>query len=150
MKKLILFLCFLSIVGCGYKPIFSNKGANFSIDKIEYNKNKLNKIIYNNLSSYQNAKDKEYIYNIEIFTSDNKTVISKDSKGNPSNFRLNISVNFKVFESKKLIFTKIYEEKFDYPNTSKKFELNQYEDELRKSILNQVSDRIIKNLFMIK
>ena len=39
MKKIILFLGFLSLVSCGYQPIFSNKDSNFLIEEIIFDKN---------------------------------------------------------------------------------------------------------------
>ena len=45
MKKNILILFFILFIGCGYKPIYSTSNTNFTINEIEYDRNKLNKII---------------------------------------------------------------------------------------------------------
>ena len=72
MKKNILTLFFILFIGCGYKPIYSTSNTNFTINEIEYDRNKLNKIIDNNLSSYQNKLDKKIIYNIKINSNEKK------------------------------------------------------------------------------
>ena len=39
MKKIIIFLTFLLLTSCGYKPVFSSKNSNFSIEEIIHNEN---------------------------------------------------------------------------------------------------------------
>jgi hypothetical protein len=150
MKKNILILFFILFIGCGYKPIYSTSNTNFTINEIEYDRNKLNKIIDNNLSSYQNKQDKKIIYNIKINSNEKKIITQKNSKGNPFNFRMSIFVSIEVYENQKLKMKKSYEEAFDYENKSKKFELRQYEDEIKIQILKKISNKIIADLYSIK
>ena len=150
MKKIISFIFFIFIVGCGYQPLFNAQKLNFSINKIEYEKNKLNRLIAQELNAYQNEKDVEHKYNLKIFSYENKKITLKDKKGDPSNLRLSLSTEIKVFDNQKLIFEKKYKESFEYQNTSKKFELRKYEDRIRQSMLGQISNRIINDLYSIK
>tara|TARA_B110000495_G_C22548763_1_gene332077 strand:- start:22 stop:474 length:453 start_codon:yes stop_codon:yes gene_type:complete len=150
MKKIILFIFFIFTVGCGYQPVFNAQKLNFSISKIEYEKNKLNRIIAKELGAYQNKKNIKQEYNLKIFSYENKKVTLRDKKGDPSNLRLSLSTEIKVLDKQKLIFEKRYEESFEYQNTSKKFELRKYEDEMRQSMLGQISNRIINDLYSIK
>ena len=150
MKKIILFILFIFTISCGYQPIFNAQKLNFSINKIEYEKNKLNRLIAQELNAYQNEKDVEHKYNLKIFSYENKKITLKDKKGDPSNLRLSLSTEIKVFDNQKLIFEKKYKESFEYQNTSKKFELRKYEDRIRQSMLGQISNRIINDLYSIK
>ena len=150
MKKIILFILFIFTISCGYQPIFNAQKLNFSINKIEYEKNKLNRLIAKELNAYQNKKDVEHKYNLKIFSYENKKITLKDKKGDPSNLRLSLSTEIKVFDNQKLIFEKKYKESFEYQNTSKKFELRKYEDRIRQSMLGQISNRIINDLYSIK
>ena len=150
MKKNILILFFILFIGCGYKPIYSTSNTNFTINEIEYDRNKLNKIIDNNLSSYQNKQNKEFIYDIKINSTEEKVTTLKDLKGNPSSFRLSLFVNIEVYEDEKLKMKKDYNEVFNYENTSKKFELKQYENQIKISILEKISDKIITDLYLIR
>ena len=150
MKKIISFIFFIFIVGCGYQPLFNAQKLNFSINKIEYEKNKLNRLIAQELNAYQNEKDVEHKYNLKIFSYENKKITLKDKKGDPSNLRLSLSTEIKVFDNQKLIFEKKYDESFEYQNSSKKFELRKYEDKIRQSMLGQISSQIINDLYSIK
>ena len=129
---------------------FNVQKSNFSIDKIEYEKNKLNRVIAKELTTYQNKKNVEQKYDLKIFSYENKKVTLKDKKGDPSNLRLSLSTEIKVFDNQKLIFEKKYDESFEYQNSSKKFELRKYEDKIRQSMLGQISSQIINDLYSIK
>jgi len=150
MKKIILFTFFILIVGCGYQPIFNTQQSNFSIDEIRYEKNKLNKTIAKELSSYRDKESVEQIFRLEISSYENKKITLKDKKGDPANLRLNLFTELKVFDNQKMILEKKYEESFEYQNTSKKFELRKYEDKIRSSMLERISNRIISDLYSIK
>ena len=150
MKKIILFTLFILIVGCGYQPIFNAQQSNFSINEIEYKKNKLNKALVKELNSYKDKKNVEKIFRLEISSLENKKITLKDKKGDPANLRLSLVTELKVFDSQKMILEKKYEESFDYQNTSKKFELRKYEDKIRSSMLERISSRIISDLYSIK
>jgi hypothetical protein len=150
MKKIILFTFFILIVGCGYQPIFNTQQSNFSINEIRYEKNKLNRTIAKGLSPYKNKENVEQIYRLEISSYENKKITLKDKKGDPANLRLNLFTELKVFDNQKMILEKKYEESFEYQNTSKKFELRKYEDKIRSSMLERISNRIISDLYSIK
>ena len=150
MQKNIIILFFILLIGCGYKPIYSTNNVNFTINEIEFSRNDLNKTISNNLSSYQNKQNKEFIYNIKINSAEEKITTLKDLKGNPSSFRLSLFVNIEVYEDEKLKMKKDYNEVFNYENTSKKFELKQYGYQIKISILEKISDKIITDLYLIR
>ena len=150
MKKIILFTFFILIVGCGYQPIFNAQQSNFSINEIEYKKNKLNKALVKELNSYKDKKNVEKIFRLEISSLEDKKITLKDKKGDPANLRLSLVTELKVFDSQKMILEKKYEESFEYQNTSKKFELRKYEDKIRSSMLERISSRIISDLYSIK
>ena len=150
MKKIILFICFIFTISCGYQPIFNAQKSNFSINKIEYEKNQLNRTIVKELKSYQNKEGVAQEFDLQIFTDEYKKVTLKNKKGDPTNLRLTLSTRLKVFNNQKLIFEKKYDESFEYQNTSKKFELRKYEDKIKLSMLGQISSQIINDLYSIK
>ena len=150
MKKIILFICFIFTISCGYQPIFNAQKSNFSINKIEYEKNQLNRTIVKELKSYQKKEGVAQEFDLQIFTDEYKKVTLKNKKGDPTNLRLTLSTRLKVFNNQKLIFEKKYDESFEYQNTSKKFELRKYEDKIKLSMLGQISSQIINDLYSIK
>ena len=150
MKKIILLISLLLTFQCGYKPILMSNSNSFGINEIKFNQKKLSGKIENRLKVYQNKNSVNNTFNLEISITENKTVTLKDSKGDPLNFRINVDIELKVFENKKLLFTKIYTENSDYKNTSKKFDLAQRERELKSSLINQITNNLIKDLHSIK
>tara|TARA_B110001450_G_C17276411_1_gene341662 strand:- start:98 stop:547 length:450 start_codon:yes stop_codon:yes gene_type:complete len=149
MKKIISIIIFLIIAGCGFKPIFKSSDTNFSINKIEYNDN-LGKIIKNNLKSYLNKDNKKFNYSLIITSKESKLITLKNKKGDPASFKLTIDVLVSVLENNKVKIEKIFQETFNYNNTSKKFELSMYENEIRKRILDRISEEIIVSLYTIQ
>ena len=143
-KNLIKFLILLFFVsGCGYNPIFSNKNSNFAIYEISASGNsKLNKIINNRLNNYKGSDGiKKFSINLE--TSLNKNISSKDSKGNPKTFRLTIESNVLVKDIDGNTKNKLFLKSTDYNNKNNKSELKKYENEASKNLSEKISDEII-------
>ena len=149
MRKIITLLLLITLVSCGFKPMFSTSESNFSINKIEYS-GKMGKIIFNNLKQYLKKEGRDYNYDLLAKVSENKEITLKDKKGNPSGFRQTITANLSVFENDELIFEKTFQKKFDYGNSLKKFELSKFENEIKKSMLNKISQEIILSLYSIQ
>jgi hypothetical protein len=149
MRKIITLLLLITLVSCGFKPMFSSSESNFSINKIEYS-GKMGKIIFNNLKQYLKKEGRDYNYDLLAKVSENKEITLKDKKGNPSGFRQTVTANLSVFENDELIFEKTFQKKFDYGNSLKKFELSKFENEIKKSMLNKISEEIILSLYSIR
>ena len=149
MKKIVSIILFLIIAGCGFKPIFKSADTNFSINKIEYNNN-LGKVINNNLKGYLNKEQKEFNYDLIITSEESKLTTLKDKKGDPASFKLTIDVSVSVLENNKIKIERVFQETFNYNNTSKKFELSRYEDEIRNGMLERISEEIIVSLYTIQ
>jgi len=135
---------------CDYKPIYSKNNQNFGIKIIEFNENRSNKILATRLKNYSYEKDNNFIYELKLLTSENKLVLSKDTKGDPLLLGLKINLKIEVFEKGKLIKKKEYNEQFKYQNLSKKFELNSYESEIRLNIYDKMISKILIDLTNLK
>ena len=131
----LLFFLFL-LSSCAYEPILNKNNFEFSIniDKINGD-HKINSIIVNN---FYNLKDKEKKYDLTISSTKEKNIISKDSKGDPSIFELQINVNYSVKKDGKTLIVNKINRKTTYNNITDKFELENYE----KNIINNLSIRI--------
>ena len=143
-KSIILLSLFL-LTACGYTPLYIAKKENFYISEIQSN-NKNNYYYYfkNNLKSYmQGDQVNKKNLKIKIDLSKNKKTISKDSKGNPLIYSLEISSNVKVLEDENLVLKKIIRKKFKYNNKSDIFELYRYEEKVEKNLIKLISDDII-------
>jgi hypothetical protein len=149
MKK-YLFIILLLINQCDYKPIYSQNNQNFGIKIIEFNENRSNKILATRLKNYSYKKNNLFSYELKLLTSENKLILSKDTKGDPLLLGLKINLKIEVYEKDKLIAKKEYNEQFNYQNLSKKFELNSYESEIRLNIYDKMISKILIDLANLK
>ena len=149
MKK-YLFIILLLFNQCDYKPIYSQNNQNFGIKIIEFNENRSNKILATRLKNYSYKKNNLFLYELKLLTSENKLILSKDTKGDPLLLGLKINQKIEVYEKGKLITKKEYNEQFNYQNLSKKFELNSYESEIRLNIYDKMISEILIDLTNLK
>ena len=139
--KILVLLFF--ITGCGYSPIFSSKESNFSIKELRSEGNKkLNNIISNRLNNYKNLESNNY-YTVVISTNLEKEITSKDTKGNPKTFRLNIKSKINVKDLKGNLNEKLFSKSVNYNNKKNKFELKKYENEISANLAEKISEQII-------
>ena len=130
--------------GCGYQPIFSSKDIKFSIDQMEVDGDeKLNRAILKKLQNYKKNSSSINLYNLKITTKKNKFITSKDTKGNPKTFRIEIINELSVLTNKKVIANKIFKESQNYNNKSSKFELNEFEEKTVNNLIEKISENII-------
>jgi len=150
MKKYYLFIMLIFLTQCDYKPIYSQNNQNFGIRIIEFNENRSNKILAKRLENYSYKKNNLFLYQLKLLTSENKLILSKDTKGDPLILSLKINLKIEVYEKNKLITKKEYNEQFNYQNLNKKFELNSYESEIRLNIYDKMISKILIDLANLK
>ena len=99
-KKITIIISFLLLLSCGYKPIFSSSKANFSITEIKLlGEKSIGSKIKKNLNIYKNAENKSIFYSLKINSDQKKNVVSKDAKGDPKIFEIQVKSNFVVYFS---------------------------------------------------
>ena len=139
--KLIILLFF--ITGCGYNPIFSNKNSNFSIVEIKSTGNSnLNKILINKLHNYKNTSGKKK-FSLKIDTNLKKEVASKDTKGNPKTYKMNVNLRIYVEDEKNNLNDKSFSKSINYNNSNNKFKLKKYESKTAKNLTEKIAEEII-------
>ncbi len=141
LVKLLIF--FFLISACGYSPIFSNKENNFSVVILSSTgNNKLNKILEKKLSKYTGI-DNDKFFTLEIDTKLNKTISTKDSKGNPKTFTININSIILIKDSSGKLSEKKYYKSINYNNSDDKFDLHKYENKIAKNLIEKISEELI-------
>ncbi len=150
MKKYYLIIMLLLFTQCDYKPIYSQNNQNFGIKIIEFNQNRSNKILASRLKNYSYKKNNLFLYELKLLTSENKLILSKDTKGDPLQLGLKINLKIEIYEKNVMISKREYSEQFNYQNLSKKFELNNYENEIRSNIYNKMVSKILIDLANLK
>ena len=150
MKKILISFCFLILFECsGYKPIFATKDLTFFISEIENtDNNKITKKIINNLRSYKLENTNKKGYSLKIISAENNKVTSRDSKGDPLTYRLEISVETKIFNdnSNLLLNTLKIKKDFVYNYQINQFELGQYKKNIIENLIVKISEEIIFEL----
>ena len=151
MKKIFLVIIILLLNNCGYTPIYSAKDSNFKIISLNSNvKNNLTNYIENSISVFSN-EDSNKKLNIVFDLKENVSVILKDSKGDPSKNRLTITVDLSLFDiNKNLLASNTFSESFQYNIDDNKYNLKQYEKNIKFSLVEQISSQIIEYLTNVK
>jgi len=155
INKFLTILTFFLLFSCGFEPIYSQKkldsNYNFTIASIGFSgNNNINQYLKNNLINYTNNKGKETRYDLIINSTIKKKITSKNKKGNPEIFHTKILINVEIIEDNKIKNKTIFEESFEYKNKSNKFELNKYEENIKKNLANKLSKDLIEYLYYIK
>ena len=145
MIKKLLILSFLFLYACtGYTPVFSKK-TNYKFNSIELNGEKrLNQILYRNIKSLENENAENILFlSLKINTQKTKKIHSKDAKGDPNKYKMEIQTSLEVnlnnseADQKDFIVSEIYDD-FD-----SQFELNKYEKKIMGIMTERLSEKII-------
>ena len=147
--KYLIYL--ILITGCGYQPIYSGNDINFSIGETKISGDrKFNNILIRKLEIYKNQENKSIIFDLDFISKINKITTSKDTKGNPKTFRIEIVIILKVSEDKKIKYVKNFSKSTNYNNTTNKFSLKKYEETIKENLFEGILEDIIRYLQTIK
>ena len=151
MKKIILIFLIFLLNSCGYTPIYSSKDSNYKIINFQKNiNNNLTNYIQNTINAFSND-DANKSLNIKFKFEEEVIIILKDSKGDPSKSRLNITVNLSVLDTNQnLIASNVFSENFEYNIDDNKFNLKQYEKNIKFNLVEQITQEILAFLANIK
>ena len=139
-KNFKYFFIFLFLLSCGYTPIYQiKKDSNFKIDTINFSGDKnIGREIIRGLKNFE-GNDAKNIFDLDLNTSKQESIVSKDKKGNATSYKLVLTVDAN-FTNK--INNKNYEKKFTKETTfnskNSKFELDQLKTNLEKNMISQI------------
>jgi len=148
MKKTI-FILFIFIASCGYQPIYLNN----NLKNIEYNKINIDgeieigKKIINSLSLRENTSNKQ-LSDLTLFSSFKIDEIAKNSKGQTETYRSSIVVSVKIIDDQKIIKNKTFSDDFTYNKKNNKFELTEYQEDVKNQLVNRIIEDLILFLNM--
>ena len=148
IKKLLLILTSLIFINsCGYQPIYVNKNVkNMEFFEISLGGDKeVNRKIINSLSIKKNEFDSRLgeLFIDSVYTIDE---VSKNSKGQVISYRSKIEVGLIIKEGEKVIKDVSFIEEFTYNNRDNKFELTEYQKDVKNNIVVKILERIIVSL----
>tara|TARA_B100000787_G_C16038328_1_gene225848 strand:- start:164 stop:634 length:471 start_codon:yes stop_codon:yes gene_type:complete len=154
-NKILSFLIFLFLSSCGYEAIYSEKNQinyDFSINELNFNKGgdrQINIKLKEKLKGYT-QRQKDNNFKLRIFSTSKKSIIAKDAAGDATNFKIEIAVNIEVLKDNKFKNNFSIIESFNYNNNSDKFELKNYEKEIKSNLSNTISNKLILRLSNIR
>ena len=147
MKNIILISFLLFIYSCGYTSVYKNQNSNnFQINIVEMQgDNDINNMIKNELKFYSN-RNSEKKYDISINSDYQKIIISKNSAGVATDYKLLVDTKITInFNNKTDIFN--FSENINMKSNSNSFEQNNYERNLKKNFASSIRDKFIIKIF---
>ena len=153
LRKQIILLLLLLLSSCGYETIYSKKNSLnyvFSVSDLSFVGDKtVNLKIKERLNNYaQGKKDKDFI--LKISSTSDKITLAKNTTGDATSFKNSISIDVEVLMNNKFKSNFIILESFNYNNISNKFNLKQYEKEIKNSLAEAATEKLIFKLSNIQ
>ena len=144
MKKIFLISIILFLNGCGYTPLYSSKDSNYKVISLNKNvNNSLTNYVENSIQVISNENAKKS-FNINFDYNENIIVILKNSKGDPTKNRINVVIDLSLLDSNgNLITSKQFSESFEYNIDDNKFNLKQYEKNIKFNLIEDITQQIL-------
>ena len=143
MKKL-LFIIRILITSCSYQPIYlKNDLKNIEFYKINTEgESEVNSQILNSLSLKENTSNKK-LAELTLSSFFKVEEISKNSKGQTETYRSSISVVLKIIKNKNKLKNKIFSDEFTYNKKDNRFELIEYQANIKNQLVNGIIEDLI-------
>ena len=143
-KNIVLISLIFFLTHCGFSPIYiKNTNTDFSIDNINYKGDRdLNNFLKINLDSYKNKKSNRKIL-IEATSDYKKTILTKNTASEVTNYKLIANVTFLIKSTNKKII--ITEEKI-ISSMDDKFEETRKERTVKQNFALSISNKLVSEL----
>jgi hypothetical protein len=143
MKNIILILFLFFLNNCGYTSVYKNqKSQNFQISIIEMTgDNEINNLIKNELKFYSN-RNSNIKYNISIDSNYQKIIVSKNSAGVATDYKL-IAETIISFDKEGKDNILNFNENINIKSNSNSYEQNNYEKSIKKNFASSISNKFI-------
>ena len=143
MKNLILVLFLIFLNSCGYTPVYKNqKSQDFQINIFEMTgDNEINNLIKNDLKFYSN-RNSNIEYNISINSNYQKVIVSKNSAGVATDYKL-IAETVISFDKEGKNNILNFNENINIKSNSNSYEQNNYEKSIKKNFASSISNKFI-------
>ena len=145
--KQFFYILFIFVASCGYQSIETYYKSDFQIKELNITGNKnINRIIERSLKKATENNNSSNLLKVEIKTDLNKSIISKNSKGEATRYDIKININLKTFKNEKIVLEKIYSKNNSYNTLESKYELKQYEKILINDSIKEIIQKIKQDL----
>jgi len=143
MKNIILILFLFFINNCGYTSVYKNqKSQDFQISIIEMTGDyEINNLIKNELKFYSN-RNSNIKYNISINSNYQKIIVSKNSAGVATDYKL-IAETIISFDQEGKNNILNFNENINIKSNSNSYEQSNYEKNIKKNFASSISNKFI-------
>ena len=143
MKNIILILFLFFLNNCGYTSVYKNqKSQDFQINIFEMTgDNEINNLIKNDLKFYSN-RNSNIKYNISINSNYQKVIVSKNSAGVATDYKL-IAETVISFDKEGKNNILNFNENINIKSNSNSYEQNNYEKSIKKNFASSISNKFI-------
>ena len=143
MKKFLIIIVFF-ISSCGYQPLYiKNNDSELIFKEINLLGSKhINRKIVS-FVSIKEEKNNDKLNNLTLKSDENIDETSKDSKGKVSTFKTNIEVRLTISDKNGIIREKVFFKDFSYNNKDNKFDLIEYQKEIKNNLIDKIIEEII-------
>ena len=150
MKSLKYLIIFILFVSCGYTPIYqTDEISKFRLGIINHSGDKkIGRDLLNNLQRYKDKKSNN-IFDIYLTTIKRENIVSKDKKGDPSSYKIELEINLDLIgKNNDKKFSKKFIKETTYNSIDDNFKLNRYKKKLEKNLTSQILQEI-NNFFSV-
>ena len=140
LKKIFfIFLSFILVNNCDYKPVYSNQNkVNYKIVIESFSGDKyINNLITTNLRR-TSKEESDQIINLIFDTKYTKKVLVKNSAGSITDYQTNVVTTFVIKKDDESENFSV-DEKFNFKKMTDKYEEKNYERNIKKNLANSIS-----------
>ena len=144
MKSLKYLIIFILFVSCGYTPIYqTDEISKFKLGIINHSGDKkIGRELLNNLQRFKDKKSNN-IFDINLTTIKRESIVSKDKKGNPSSYKIELEINLDLIgKNNDKKFSKKFIKETTYNSIDDNFKQNRYKKKLEKNLTSQILQEI--------
>ena len=145
-KNIVLISLIFFLTHCGFSPVYiKNTNTDFSIENVNYQGDReLNNFLKTNLNQYKNENSDRKIL-IEAKSEYKKTILTKNTASEVTNYKLIANVTFLIKSTNKKI--NITEEKI-ISSMNDKFEEARKERATKQNFARSISNKLISELII--
>jgi hypothetical protein len=143
MIKRLFLVFFISLSACGYQPLYTNNISENKFSEIVLNGDMEISERIRNSSLILEDKSNKNLDKLTINTDYKIEETSKNSQGQIESYKSILNINLLISTKDKIKDNINFTKNFDYQNKSNKFELKNYQNDIKNNLINEVVKEII-------
>jgi len=142
MKNIALIILILFLYNCGYSSIYKSQKQDFQINFVEARgDNEMNNLIKNEIKLYMN-KNSSNLFNIKIDTNYKKEILTKDSSGVTTDYKLSVKSLFTINSENKIKQIQ-FNENINIKKQADNFQQDEYEKDIKRNFASSIREKLI-------